>query len=293
MSAHKWIVANSVAVVLAVVSGAHAQTSATAPMEPTTNTPAITTAPTPTGVQASDSAMSTTTTQSTWTASSPANYSILLNKPYDYTDLMAAKAQGWDDSHIAMFANIAEKAGVPFNQIVEDANRGWSFAAMGQKYGLTDSQIYDAQNNITEIKEYKTAYLGVPPPDSNLYAQAVSRRDNDLMARALAPSPLPTLSPIATSSSSEVAQTTTTTVTPAPAPTQTAEATPAPAPAPQPVLAHRTMTKTVRIAAPIHHRRYARITRHHRYSSWRRLSHRMHRYHSHRAPAAEVYHRGS
>src|SRR6187402_3952902 len=113
MSARKWIVANSAAVVLAAISGvAHAQT--TAPMAPTTNAP-VTTAPTPTATgDGSTMNTTTTTTTSTWTTTSTdgtwPDYKVLMNKPYDYTDLMAAKAKGYDDSHIAVFANIAEKA---------------------------------------------------------------------------------------------------------------------------------------------------------------------------------------
>jgi hypothetical protein len=303
MSAKKWIVANSAAVVLAAISSAsYAQTTTT----PTTTMPTMTTAPTPTGTQETGGPSSTsgaqvttpgtstmdatTMTNSTWSTSSMTpDYKVLMNKPYDYNDLMAAKTKGYDDSHIAVFANIAEKAGVPFNQIVGDVDRGLTFAAIGQKYGLTDSQIYDAQNNITEIKEYKTAYLGVTPPYSDLYAQAVSRRDQSLMARALAPSPLPTLSPIAMSTSTEtVAVTPTPVVTPTP-PMATAETL---TPAKRPVLAHRTMTKTVRVAAPVRHRRYSRITRRHRYNTMRRPMH-MKSYRTHRTMSTGAYNRGS
>jgi len=276
--------------------------------------PTMTTAPTPTGTQETGGPSSTSGAQvttpgmstmdattsnkmnSTWTTSTNGGYpdfKVLANKPYDYTDLMAAKVKGYDDSHIAVFANIAEKAGVPFNQIVADVDRGLTFAAIGQKYGLTDSQIYDAQNNITEINEYKTAYLGVMPPESNLYAEAVSPRDNDLMARALAPSPLPTLSPIDMSRSTEtVAVTPTPVVTPTP-PVATAETmTTTTTTAKRPVLAHRTMTKTVRIAAPVRRHRVARVTRRHHYNVIRRPMH-VKRYRRHHSMSTSVYHRGS
>ena len=290
MSARKWIVANSAAVVLAAISGvAHAQT--TAPMAPTTNA-SMTTAPTPTATGDGSTMNTTTTTTSTWTSTSTdgtwPDYKVLMHKPYDYSDLMAAKAKGYDDSHIAVFANIAEKAGVPFNQIVGDVDRGWTFAAIGQKYGLTDSEIYDAQNNITEIKEYKMAYNGVMPAESNLYAEAVSRRDTSLWARALAPSPIPTLSPIAVHTENVAIYPTPTTPV---ATVNTMSATTV-TPVKRPVLAHRTMTKNVRIATPVRRHRYARVTRRHHYNVVRRPVH-VKRYRTHRIMSTGVYNRGS
>ena len=283
MPTQKWIVANSIAVVLAAaVSGAKAQTPAsttpnnappTQAAAPTTQAP-VTTAPTPAVAPEPTAVAPLSNTTTTWTNSSttatPVNYKVLLNKPYDYSDLMAAKAMGYDESSIATFANIAERAGVPFNEIVSEVTRGMSYAFIGQKYGLTNAQIQDDLNTVTEIQDFKTAYVGAPPVDTNYFAEAVARRDTSLMARALAPSPLPTLSPIASSSSSgQVASATPPPAVapiPTPAPVETAEA--PPAPMKRPMMAHRTLTKTVRVyAAPIHRRqRYAYI-HHHRYNA--------------------------
>ena len=86
------------------------------------------------------------------------DYSVLLNKPFTYTDLMQAKYAGLSDSQIAAIGNIADKTGLSFHLIREEVLRGAPFASLATKYGLNLDDVYNTADEEQEIANYKQAY---------------------------------------------------------------------------------------------------------------------------------------
>ena len=144
MKHQTWIAAAAVAALLAATPALRAQ-DATAPTGGTDATsPAIPTV-TPINIP-------------TITPVTPIDYSVLLNQNFDYTDLTQAKDSGLTDDQIATVANIAEKTGQPFSEVRADLLRGDTFASLATKYNLSLDDVYNVDEEKTEIQNYKQAY---------------------------------------------------------------------------------------------------------------------------------------
>jgi uncharacterized surface protein with fasciclin (FAS1) repeats len=88
----------------------------------------------------------------------PIDYTVLINSPFDYTDLNQAKAEGYSDSEIATMAKISVMAGVPFDDVVHQAQAGQTAPFIADKYNLRMYDVWDASDYQAKIAAYKLAY---------------------------------------------------------------------------------------------------------------------------------------
>jgi len=86
------------------------------------------------------------------------DYTLLNNKNFDYTDLQAAKARGLKEDEVAATAQIAERTGVPFQDIADAVLRGETFAKLADQYNLRLSDVLDVSDEKTKIANYEAAY---------------------------------------------------------------------------------------------------------------------------------------
>jgi uncharacterized surface protein with fasciclin (FAS1) repeats len=88
----------------------------------------------------------------------PIDYSLLLNRNFDYIDLNQAHLQGYSDHDIAVMAKIADKAGVPFHDVDQLAQAGLTFPAIADRYNLRFEDVEHAGDYRDKVEDYKVAY---------------------------------------------------------------------------------------------------------------------------------------
>lgn len=64
------------------------------------------------------------------------DYTPLIQSPYDYSDIMYAKAVGFSDSDVATLYVVARESGVPFARLVQRSESGESLSELRSTYGI-------------------------------------------------------------------------------------------------------------------------------------------------------------
>jgi uncharacterized surface protein with fasciclin (FAS1) repeats len=101
----------------------------------------------------------------------PIDYTVLVNSPFDYTDLCQAHAEGFSDREIAVIAKISAESGAPFEDIAHEALAGQSFPTIADRYNLRLYDVLDASDYQDKIRDYKAAYRNTGANDvKNLVA---------------------------------------------------------------------------------------------------------------------------
>jgi hypothetical protein len=88
----------------------------------------------------------------------PIDYSLLLIRNFNYTDLAQAHAQGYSDHEIAVMAKIADRAGVPFQDVDRLAQDGLTFVQIADRYGVLFGDIMQVRDYEDKVYAYKLAY---------------------------------------------------------------------------------------------------------------------------------------
>jgi len=149
----------------------------------------------------------------------PIDFTVLLDPPADYTDLMQAHWVGFSDRDVARIAKLSHKSGVPFSDIMHQALAGQTLAMQAYRYNIRLYDIWDASDWEPRIAAYKYAYEHTGSREAKFLVAA----DREEMYRGspvyeTEPTPSTTLAPsttIAPSSTTSVSPNgTSTTVTP-------------------------------------------------------------------------------
>jgi uncharacterized surface protein with fasciclin (FAS1) repeats len=88
----------------------------------------------------------------------PIDYTALAGKSWDYVDLNQARAEGFTWHDIAVMAKIADRAGVPFNLVKQQALSGRSYPTIAADYNLRLGDVLNAGDYRDKIDNYRLAY---------------------------------------------------------------------------------------------------------------------------------------
>jgi hypothetical protein len=93
----------------------------------------------------------------TITAPPAMDYKVLIGQPFTFMDIRQAERTGLSDRDIARIAKIADITGLPFQVIREQVLVGDSFAELSEMYGINIASIYDVDNEMQTIQDFKDA----------------------------------------------------------------------------------------------------------------------------------------
>lgn len=150
-------------------TGADATTNATDSTSTTTTSSDSTTTTTSSGSTMNNGTMNngmsggTNSSSMSMTSRSPMSsdrpdYSVLLDRDYDYQDLKQAEAVGLGDDNVAKISLISRISAVPFRQIRNAVERGETFYQLANRYSLNLGDIADVSDEKLRIASYLAAY---------------------------------------------------------------------------------------------------------------------------------------
>lgn len=86
------------------------------------------------------------------------NYTALLDPTLKYSDLMRAKVYGLSEDQIAGVYNVANFAEVPFSEVFDHVQSGWTIPSAAQYYGVPLRVASDSDRSKAHIADYEMAY---------------------------------------------------------------------------------------------------------------------------------------
>ncbi len=86
------------------------------------------------------------------------HYSALNNPYYTYADLVIAKTRDFSDTTIAKLVKISEESGTRFGVLSDRIERGTTFVALADHYGVPLADLDHVQKQKDEVSNYMSAY---------------------------------------------------------------------------------------------------------------------------------------
>jgi len=84
------------------------------------------------------------------------DYRILANPNYDYAQIVRARSYGMSDKNIVRAISLANMAGVPTSDVLDQLRDGWTFATVQSNYGISSEWI--ANDDTDKLDNYIAAY---------------------------------------------------------------------------------------------------------------------------------------